>query len=72
MKELKDLKPGDIIKVQYGNELRLAKVIENRPEHKKLFISVTVGYVLFVPVVNREVVRYSERYRLWPSLPPKE
>jgi len=46
MKELKDLKKGDKLTIQWGLELYTAKVLDNFPDNKKILLKFRYGWML--------------------------
>lgn len=55
MENLKKLKPGDIITIEYGHEIKKAKVIENYPLENKIYLE--TNYLFFDMVPLSKIIR---------------
>lgn len=61
MKKIEDLKPGDIINIEFGTGgIHKAKVLNNYPEEKKIYLKVNMGWFwIFYYKMIREYDSYN-------------
>ena len=62
MKKLEALKKGDKIIIEYGHEIRNAIVLVNFHKHKKIYISVNIG---FFGLLRTKVIKDYDDYNFW-------
>lgn len=68
-KELKDLKKGDTIYIEYGLDIDKAKVITNDPENERIFLKVVFMKLFWImPIYSKRIIHYNdynfENYKL--------
>lgn len=60
-KELKDLKKGDTIYIEYGFDIHKAKVISNDPENERIFLNLVFMKLFWIiPFYSKCVKHYNE------------